>query len=67
MDQDALKPAPIPKKSVPFAKIKKGYRFRFDGDIFKKTGDNLAWELRDGRQYKEWAFQGDELCEPKGV
>lgn len=37
--------------------------FRYDGDTFKKTDANRAWELRKNRRYKEWSFKPDDVCQ----
>lgn len=49
-----------------FADVENGQVFRYDGEVFIKTADRLAWALRtvgDKRvMYKEWAFSsGDEV------
>lgn len=48
------------KKNSTFARAKEGDRFQYDGELFVKTGDRLAWSIRNGRRFKEWAFRGDE-------
>jgi hypothetical protein len=49
------------EKLIPFIRAKLGDRFQYSGDLFVKTEARTAWEIRNGRRYKEWAFQGDEL------
>ena len=46
-----------------FRDIRVNAVFRFDGDTFKKTDANTAWELRKNRRYKEWAFRPNDLCQ----
>ena len=53
-------PRKPPRKLKPFQSLKLDDRFQYDGDLFVKTGESIAWELRQGRRWKEWAFQGDE-------
>lgn len=52
----------MPLQVVPFNKVPKDARFRYDGDEFRKRSDKTAWEIRDCEEYKGWAFTGDELC-----
>lgn len=44
-----------------FKDLAVGDSFFYDNDIFKKIGEQQAWEYRKGRQYKLWAFIGDEV------
>ena len=46
-----------------FFEIKVGTKFYFEGDVFVKTDSQLAWELRDDRKYKLWAFKADDVVE----
>ena len=48
-----------------FADIAIGAKFVYDGDTFVKTDTNIGWELRQGRRYKEWAFNPDDMCKVK--
>ena len=47
-------------KNIPIDEI-----FYYDGDTFVKTGEFLAWELRNNRRYKEWAFRKNDRCKIK--
>lgn len=48
-------------KAIAFSELNIGMNFKYDGDMFVKTDNHIAWEIRRGRKYKEWAFVGDEL------
>ena len=43
-----------------FEQVNIGEHFTYGGDLFVKTSDGLAWEIRGGRRYKEWAFIDDD-------
>lgn len=53
-------------KNRRFFELAIGQEFKFDGDRFVKTDENIAWEIRRGSKYKEWAFDGDEIVNNKG-
>lgn len=46
-----------------FRRLSVGVEFRYDGDVFVKTDESTAWELRGGRLYKEWAFMPGDIVE----
>lgn len=48
---------------ITFQNILIGQTFTYDGDTFVKTRDSIAWELRDGKRYKMWAFCSEDYCE----
>jgi len=50
----------IRTKKVQFKELKPNDRFQFDGELFVKTGTQVAWSIQAGIRYKEWAFLGDE-------
>lgn len=47
---------------IKFRNIPVGTEFVYDGDTFIKTDTSIAWELRNGVRYKEWAFKSDDTC-----
>lgn len=44
-----------------FAELNIGDKFSYDGDDFLKDTSLTAWEIIGGRNYKLWAFIGDEV------
>ena len=45
-----------------FDQIRVGQTFRYDRELFVKTAQWHAWSIRDGKRYKEWAFNADDVC-----
>lgn len=52
-------------KSVPYSEVQVGKHFTFEGELFIKHEDQenhegkmfgIAWSIKNGRRYKEWAF-----------
>lgn len=52
-------------KSVPYNEVQVGQFFTFDNELFIKHEDQentegnrfgVAWSIKKGRRYKEWAF-----------
>lgn len=50
---------------VKYKKVQVGKRFTYDNELFVKTEDSknhkgnpfgIAWSIRNGIRYKEWAF-----------
>ena len=49
---------------IEFSQIKMHAKFVYDGDTYVKTGDSTAWQMRNGRRWKEWGFLPDDRCKP---
>ena len=52
----------MPLQTVPFNEVPVGAAFRFEMFPFRKRSDKTAWEIKDGEEFKEWGFDGDEIC-----
>lgn len=49
------------RNSSYFDKVSIGQQFRYDSELFVKTDHTLAWSIRNGARFKEWAFHSDDV------
>lgn len=45
---------------IEFKRVAEGERFIYDHTRFEKTAPGIAWEIKYGEFWKEWAFMPDD-------